>query len=117
MAKALRDIAKLDGISYKAGSTIPDAVIMKISPQVLRSLVESHTIEVPGMESKSGGSGASAHLMARLDKQGEQIKKLEAGRAEDAKNMSALVKRMEALEGKKPVKAAPAPKAVGVKAQ
>lgn len=117
MAKALRNIDKLAGKSYKAGDAIPEAVIAKITPQVLRSLVETHTIEVPGMESKSNSPGQNAHLMARLDKQSEQIKKLEAGRADDAKNMSALAKRLEALEGKKPVKAAPAPKAVGTKAQ
>lgn len=116
-AKALRNIEKLGGKRYKAGDAIPEAVIASMTPQVLASLVQSHTIEVPGMDAKVGSAGASSHAMARIEQQGEKIKKLEAGRVEDAKNMSALVKRMEALEGKKPVKAAPAPKAVGTKAQ
>lgn len=94
MAKALRNIDKLAGKSYKSGDEIPDAVISKISPQVLRSLVEARTIEVPGMEAAAASPGGMAHIMARLDKQGEQIKKLEA--------------RLSAQEGKTAAPAKPA---------
>lgn len=93
-AKALRNIEKLAGKSYKAGEAISDAVIAKITPQVLRSLVENHTIEVPGMEAKGAGTGGMAHVMARLDQQADLIKKLTAANA-------AMEKRLDAIEGKK----------------
>lgn len=104
-AKALRNIPKLDGKSYMAGDPIPAAAIAKMTPQVLRTLVDSRSIEVAGMEPSGGGSGGNAHLMARTEKLGEQVKKLEAARAADAKIISALSARLDALEGKKPAKA------------
>lgn len=89
-AKALRNIEKLGGKSYKAGDAVPDAVIASMSPQVLRSLVENHTLEVSGMEAKGAATGSQAHLAARLDRQADQI--------------TALTARLDALEGKKPAK-------------
>ncbi len=100
-AKALRNIDRLAGKPYKAGDSIPDAVIAQISGQVLRSLVDSRTIEVAGMD--AGGGGGAAHVQARLDRQDDRIKKLEAA--------------VSTLTGNKSAKTETAPKAVKTKAQ
>lgn len=102
--KALTNLPEFGGKAYKAGDKIPAAVLAGISPQVLRALVDGGKIEVAGMEQSVGGSGGQAHIMARLDKQDDQIKGLLAAN----KEMSA---RLAALEGKTPAKVAKAPKA------
>ncbi len=110
-AKALRHIPELCGKAYAPGDPIPAAAIAKITPQVLRVLVDQHSIEVEGMEPSGKGSGGMQHLIARIDRQGEQIKAMETARAEDAKTISALGKRLDALEDVKPTKAAKPAKA------
>lgn len=85
---ALTHIPEFSGKEYKAGEKIPGKVLANVSPQVLKALVDNFKIEIEGMEPSGGGSGAQQHLMARLDQQGETIKKLEA--------------RIAVLEGGKP---------------
>lgn len=92
--KALTNIPEMDGKAYAAGAKIPAAVIAKITPQVLRSLVDGGKIEVEGMEQSAGGSGGQAHIMARLDQQSDQIKALVAG-------CKTLTDRVISLEGGK----------------
>lgn len=75
--KALRLIPKLDGRSWTAGDVIPPAVIAKIKPEALRQLVVRGDIAVDGVDGSNASPGQMAHLMARQDKQGDQIKRLE----------------------------------------
>lgn len=112
MATALRDIPKLMGKPYKTGATIPDAVIAQMTPQSVRALVNNHTIEVAGMEAGGAkGGGANTHLAAKTDQHHDRLKKLEAGKVEDAKTIAALEKRLSALEAGKTEKPAKAAKA------
>ena len=89
----------------QAGQKIPGAVIAKLTPQVLKSLVDNYKIEVDGMEpSSGGGAGGMAHLTARLDQQGDQIKGLLAA-------VKHLTEQVSALGGKPAKKTAKAIKA------
>lgn len=96
-ARALRNIDKLAGASYPAGATIPDDVVAKISPQVLRSLVNGAALEVDGME-RGADAGASAHIKARQDQHHERIQKLEAANVEFRASHDDLAKRLATLE-------------------
>ena len=58
---------------------------------------------------KSGG--ANTHLAAKTDQHADRLKKLEAGRLEDAKTIGALERRLAALEAGTTVKPAKAAKA------
>ena len=91
--KAVRPISKLFGKSYAPGDPIPAEVISKITPQVLRTLVNKGDIEVAGMIADAGGGGVAQHLQARADRADDRIKKLEAAN-------TALEARLAALEAK-----------------
>ena len=81
--KALRTINKLDGRSWETGEVIPPAVIAKIKPEALRQLVVRADLAVDGVDNAgaTASPGQLAHLTARLDKQGDQIKRLEQSKA------------------------------------
>jgi hypothetical protein len=81
--KALRAIRMLDGRSWAPGEIIPAVVIAKIKPEALRQLVVRGDMAVDGVDAGNSSSpGQLAHLTARLDKQADQIKRLESQVAE-----------------------------------
>lgn len=106
-AKALRHIPELCGKAYEPGAPIPAAVIGKISPQVLRVLVDQHAIEVDGMEASGKGAGSMTHVTARLDAHSDRLKGVDKTTGEILKTLSSIEKRLAALEAK-PTKAAKA---------
>lgn len=87
---ALRPIDKLFGKAYAAGETIPPDVVARMTPQVVRSLVNKGDISVEGMTADTGSGGMSQHLMARIDKLDDTSKK-------QAKLIEAQAKEMEAM--------------------
>jgi hypothetical protein len=109
MAKALRQIPKLMGKSYKTGDEIPAAVIAQLTPQSLQALVNNRIIEVDGVDPKGGG--ANTHLAAKVDQHHDRLKKVEAADVAKDKTITALEKRLSALEAGKTAKPAKAPRA------
>lgn len=103
-AKALRPIAKLHGVSYAAGSEIPDAVIARMSPQVVKALVNRGDLEVEGMEAAGATAGISQHLGARIDKHNDMLKAGEVAHADNAKRIAALEAAVANLTAGKAVK-------------
>jgi len=92
--KALRDIPKLDGRPWKAGEVIPAVVIAKIKPEALRQLVTRGDMAVDGVEVGGASPGQIAHLTARMDRQADQIKRLEGKVAELEATKEAATKRV-----------------------
>lgn len=93
-----RPMDKFLGKPRTRGEVIDADELAKVSPQMLRSLVDSGYLRVDGMVA-GPGSSVEHHLRARVDNLEDRVKRLEAANAD----LVARLERFGAPPSKRPV--------------